>query len=135
MDAHGSWGSSFSDNIVVWMKKDAGETPVKLEHELRRQGLPVTYLRPLFGTRVWLFRNDRGVPSEEQGSAFTVPMLRGMVEEIRKHRSVRDCRVDIVVPKNQEQLGATSVPSSSKDVQPKPADSTTASKMLAREEL
>lgn len=95
---------SFSDNVVVWLKHGDGHRldPRKLEHDLRvGRGLPVSFVRKLFGTGVLLFRNERGVPQEDGG--FTVAMLRSIVQSIKEHPSVRDCRVDLVVPKQNPQ--------------------------------
>lgn len=94
--------SSFSDHMVVWVKKEMQMEPAVLEQQLRvERGVPVTFLRPLFGKGVWLFKCDLGQPKEE--GPFTVAMLKQMVEIIRGHPSVRECRVDLVPASETQQ--------------------------------
>ncbi len=88
--------SAFSSNLLVWLRPESVTNPHALEQQLRLDGLLVSFVRRLFGQHVLLFKCDKGVPSAD--GDFTVAHLQQMVEGIRAHKDVRDCRVDFVAP-------------------------------------
>ncbi len=69
--------SAYSANLLVWLKHGADILPSVLEAELRLLGAPLSFLRPVFGKAILLFKNDLGEPTDN--GPLTIMMLRQMV--------------------------------------------------------
>lgn len=91
------WGrppAAYASSVLVWLRPDASGSPAQLEDALRTRGILVRFARRVFGQHVLMLSVDAGAPK----SPADVDALRALVEAVRAHPWVRECRADFADP-------------------------------------